>query len=46
MKYTTHLELQFQTTRLVEDTVRALAAHSLSYGTLTLYGVLFQGTLI
>jgi hypothetical protein len=43
MKFTTHFELHSQTTRLIEGTSHELGL-PLTYGILTLYDVLFQGT--
>ena len=43
MKFTTHLELHSQTTRLVEGASHE-RRHLAAYGILTLYDVLFQGT--
>ena len=43
MKYTTHFELHSQTTRLVERALHG-RGHLVTYGILTLYDVLFQGT--
>ena len=41
MEFTTHFELQSQTTRLVENNLRRPG----KYGSLTLSAALFQGTL-
>jgi len=43
MKFTTHFELHSQTTRLVEGASHELR-HLVTYGILTLYDILFQGT--
>jgi len=42
MEFTTHLELQSQTTRLIES---GLHLPQSTHGALTLYGTLFQGIL-
>jgi hypothetical protein len=43
MKFTTHLELHSQTTRLVEGASHG-RGHPIPYGILTLYDGPFQGT--
>ena len=43
MKFTTHFELHSQTTRLVERASHE-RKHPVTYGILTLYDALFQGT--
>ena len=43
MEFTTNLELHSQTTRLVEGALHKVP-EPVTYGILTLYDVLFQGT--